>query len=208
MALDVVTYTETMIYVKGGMQMTKCLCNQTRRRTWRNRCLICLLFLGITCGFLECGRNVYSAQHLISGNMIRVYDLDTDTVMSLDVEVYLTGVVAAEMPATFELEALKAQAVAARTFALKRMNTPNSNVTALYPEAQITTSPATCQAWISDDEQRERWGKDYTTPWTAACQSSQSLTISQSLPKFMSIELVMPSNHPILCDISTLWYSI
>ena len=36
------------------------------------------------------------------------------------------------------------------------------------------------------------------TPWTAACQASLSLTISQSLPKFMSIELVMLSNHPIL----------
>ena len=36
------------------------------------------------------------------------------------------------------------------------------------------------------------------TPWTAACQAFLSLTISQSLPKFMSIELVMLSNHPIL----------
>ena len=33
------------------------------------------------------------------------------------------------------------------------------------------------------------------TPWTAACQASLSLTISRSLPKFMSIEPVMPSNH-------------
>ena len=37
------------------------------------------------------------------------------------------------------------------------------------------------------------------TPWTAAHQASLSLTISQSLPKFMSIESVMPSNHLILC---------
>ena len=36
-------------------------------------------------------------------------------------------------------------------------------------------------------------------PWTAACQSSLSLTISRSLPKFMSIEFVMSSNHLILC---------
>ena len=36
------------------------------------------------------------------------------------------------------------------------------------------------------------------TPWTEACQASLSLTISQSLPKFMFTELVMPSNHPIL----------
>ena len=37
----------------------------------------------------------------------------------------------------------------------------------------------------------------FVTPWTAACQASLSLTISQSLPKFMSIELVMLSKHPI-----------
>ena len=39
----------------------------------------------------------------------------------------------------------------------------------------------------------------FATPWTAACQTSLSLTISWSLPKFMSIELVMPSSHLILC---------
>ena len=37
------------------------------------------------------------------------------------------------------------------------------------------------------------------TPWTAAHQASLSITSSQSLPKVMSIELVMPSNHLILC---------
>ena len=39
----------------------------------------------------------------------------------------------------------------------------------------------------------------FTTPWTATCQASLSLTISQSLPKFMSLALVMPSSHLILC---------
>ena len=37
------------------------------------------------------------------------------------------------------------------------------------------------------------------TPWTAAHQASLSITNSQSLLKLMSIELVMPSNHLILC---------
>jgi len=37
------------------------------------------------------------------------------------------------------------------------------------------------------------------TPWTAACQASLSITSSQSLLKFMSIESMMPSNHLILC---------
>ena len=37
------------------------------------------------------------------------------------------------------------------------------------------------------------------TPWTAACQASLSITNSQSLPKSMLVELVMPSNNLILC---------
>ena len=51
----------------------------------------------------------------------------------------------------------------------------------------------------------------FATPWTAACQPSLPLTISPSLPKFMSIELVMPSNHLILCHLLLLlliFYSI
>ena len=39
----------------------------------------------------------------------------------------------------------------------------------------------------------------FVTPWTAACQASQFFAISQSLLRLMSIELVMPSNHLILC---------
>ena len=39
----------------------------------------------------------------------------------------------------------------------------------------------------------------FVTPWTTAHQASLSLTISQSLPKFIPIESVMPSNHLILC---------
>ena len=42
----------------------------------------------------------------------------------------------------------------------------------------------------------------FVTPWTAACQSSLSLTISWSLPKFMFVALVMPSSHIIF------WYPL
>ena len=38
----------------------------------------------------------------------------------------------------------------------------------------------------------------FVIPWTAACQASLSITISLSLPKFMSIKLVVPSNYLIL----------
>ena len=41
--------------------------------------------------------------------------------------------------------------------------------------------------------------RHFATPWTTACQASLSITNSQSLFKLMSIELVMPSNHLVLC---------
>ena len=41
---------------------------------------------------------------------------------------------------------------------------------------------------------------DFATPWTTVCQASLSITNSQSLLKLMSTELVMPSNHLILCQ--------
>ena len=44
-----------------------------------------------------------------------------------------------------------------------------------------------------------RYFHPFVTPWTAACQASLSFSISQSWLKLMSIELVMPSNHLILC---------
>ena len=40
----------------------------------------------------------------------------------------------------------------------------------------------------------------FVTPWITACEASLSITNTQSLPKLMSIESVMPSNHPILCQ--------
>lgn len=97
------------------------------------------------------------------GEPVQVYNVDTGQLMTLDSEQYLVGVVAAEMPASFDVEALKAQAVAARTFTVSRMEHPNPKVTALHPQAQLSTSPETCQAWISEEEQRERWGKEYKT---------------------------------------------
>ena len=48
----------------------------------------------------------------------------------------------------------------------------------------------------------------FATPWTAACQASLSFTLSQNLLKLMPIELVMPSNHLILCYFLLLMPSI
>ena len=51
--------------------------------------------------------------------------------------------------------------------------------------------------WVSSVQSFSRI-RLFATPWTAACQASLSITNSWSLPKLMSIESVMPSNHFIL----------
>ena len=132
-----------------------------KRRLLRNRKMIMLLLFCMVIGSLN---EFYFKQGdwpLQPAQQICVYNTENNTLMKMDLETYIVGVVAAEMPASFELDALKAQAVAARTFAVNRMNHPNEKVTALHPEARITTSPNTCQAWISDAEQRDRWGSSY-----------------------------------------------
>ena len=57
--------------------------------------------------------------------IIRLLDESTNEITNINLEDYIIGVVAAEMPASFELEALKAQAVAARTFAMYKKETRN-----------------------------------------------------------------------------------
>lgn len=74
-------------------------------------------------------------------------------VVTLSLEEYLVGVVAAEMPAEFEIEALKAQAIAARTYAAKRLSQSKSTDVKYDVDTTVLT-----QAWLSDSEMKNKWG--------------------------------------------------
>ena len=87
---------------------------------------------------------------------ITVYFHETGETRVLPLETYLVGVLAAEMPASFELEALKAQAVAARTYALRRLTLNLGNN--VHPEAAVCTNPNHCQAHMSSEDMKARWG--------------------------------------------------
>lgn len=82
--------------------------------------------------------------------------LNGDTVEEMDLGNYLVGVVRAEMPASFQPEALKAQAVAARTYTLYKLHNGGNH----GETADICTSPACCQAYISEERARENWGRN------------------------------------------------
>jgi stage II sporulation protein D len=77
------------------------------------------------------------------------------SVEEMDTQDYLVGVVAAEMPARFELEALKAQAVAARSYAMYCASFSK------HGAAQVCTDSGCCQAWQSDEKLRAKWGEQY-----------------------------------------------
>jgi len=76
-------------------------------------------------------------------------------VRELPLEDYLVGVLAGEMPASFEPEALKAQAVAARTYTLSCARSHK------HGEADICADPAHCQAWLDEAAMRKNWGENY-----------------------------------------------
>ncbi len=88
---------------------------------------------------------------------VRLYVHSTGRIVELPLEEYITGVVAAEMPAAFPLEALKAQAVAARTYIVRRL-TAGGIINSEHPGADVCDDHTHGQAWISREEMRRRWG--------------------------------------------------
>lgn len=93
-----------------------------------------------------------------AGPNIRVFMVSTGQTVEMPLDEYVRGVVAAEMPASFGLEALKAQAVAARTFAVRRMRQFGGPGCTAHAGADVCTDSQHCQAWVSDDELRKRLG--------------------------------------------------
>jgi stage II sporulation protein D len=89
---------------------------------------------------------------------VKVFVVSRDQILDMPMEEYIKGVVAAEMPASFGIEALKAQAIAARTFTLKRMTANGGPGCTAHPGADICTDHRHCQAWISQDELKKRIG--------------------------------------------------
>lgn len=96
---------------------------------------------------------------------VRLYQSEEDRVIELPLESYLVGVVAAEMPAHFHLEALKAQSLAARTYIIRRKLDGNQLDPSVWgPKAKHADVSDTVQhqVFLSDQALRQRWGKDYS----------------------------------------------
>jgi len=88
---------------------------------------------------------------------ISLYDMASGKTEEMPLEEYLIGVVGAEMPASFPLEALKAQAVAARTYAVRHMTAFGGSGCS---GADICTDSGCCQSYRSPEQLKKKFGGD------------------------------------------------
>lgn len=99
---------------------------------------------------------------------IKIYLTESDKTISLNFEDYVKGVVACEMPSTFHKEALKAQAVAARTYSTSRYLNGSSSS---HPEAPLCDSTH-CQVYKTSDNLRNIKGNKWMrTDWKKICKA-------------------------------------
>lgn len=117
--------------------------------------LIILLPLSLNIAFFDKEEH---KQESVQGADIGVYMASEDKVVTMKREDYILGVLMAEMPAEFELEALKAQAVAARTYMAEKMKSPSEKDK--HKGASVCTDSTHCQAYISEKDAKNKWGKN------------------------------------------------
>ena len=87
---------------------------------------------------------------------IKLYHQDTGETEELPIDEYLYGVVSAEMPANYEVEALKAQAIVARTYTLYQI----INGAKKHDGAEICDKSTCCQAWLPREDRLAKWKED------------------------------------------------
>ena len=89
-------------------------------------------------------------------NTIKLVHTKDNSIEEIGLDEYLYGVVSAEMPVDFELEALKAQAIVARTYTIYKITQNESK----HGDAHICDSSACCQAWILKEDRLARWEQE------------------------------------------------
>ena len=87
---------------------------------------------------------------------IKLYHAKTSQTEELSLDEYLYGVVSSEMPASFEKEALKAQAIVARTYTIYQITKSKGK----HGDADICDDYKCCQAWISKEDRLAKWSEN------------------------------------------------
>lgn len=149
-----------------------------------------------------------------SSNMnIRVKRERNGAIEEVPFEEYVVGVLAGEMPVSFELEALKAQAVAARTYVMKKME-------ANYKENYDVVDTVENQVYVSETELKEKWKDEYQTKINKIKQAVlqtkgeyltydgeviEALFFSTSVGKTENSEEIFSKKLPYLRSVDSSW---
>ena len=149
----------------------------------------------------------------ISNLQVRVKQ--DDKIIKVNLEDYVVGVLAGEMPIDFEMEALKAQAVAARSYVLKKMSYNNKD----YDVVDTVTN----QVYLDEEYLKKVWGKDYKTKINKLKQAvletsyeyldykgsiADAMFFSTSVGKTENSEEVFTNKVPYLQSVSSSWDEI
>ncbi len=151
--------------------------------------------------------------HYMSNKVIRVKDVNKNETLKVPFEEYIKGVLAGEMPTSFELEALKAQAVAARSYVLYQVS---KNKDKDYDVVNTTDN----QVYLTDEDLKSKWKDDYTSKINKVKKAVsetkgeylsyngeivEALFFSTSTGKTENSEEVFSSKVPYLRSVSSSW---
>lgn len=153
--------------------------------------------------------NNNTAKPPVTNGRIINLKLASGQIIQIGLEDYVAGVVGSEMPAEFHTEALKAQAIAARTYALKRIST-----------GAILTATTSDQVYKTEAQLKQLWGSSFNTYYTKvknAVSATQgmymtyngsyidALYFSTSNGKTEDAKYVWGSSHPYLKPVDSHW---
>lgn len=153
---------------------------------------------------------LYTYDEPEGNDYITVYRTETSEFQEIEFERYLIGVVAAEMPALFELDALRAQAIAARTYAMR-----------ILEHDDYILDTIMHQVFLDNDQLRERWGDAFEVHFSTieeAVMSTQGIVLTYNdaliTPMFFAMssgttensEDVFQSRRPYLRSVESSGY--
>ena len=149
----------------------------------------------------------------MSNKVIRVKNVSKNEIIKVPFEEYIKGVLAGEMPASFEIEALKAQAVAARSYALVQSN---KNKDKDYDVVNTTDN----QVYLTDEDLKQKWKNEYVSKINRIKKAIEqtkgeylsynneiveALFFSTSTGQTENSEEVFSSKVPYLRSVSSVW---
>lgn len=111
-----------------------------------------------------------------AGDGFTVLDRSTGKIMKVSTRDFVRGALAAEMPPTFHPEALKAQAVAAHTYALNVKASSERSPNAAYKGADLSADPKNWKSYVTEKLFFERYGDLATAYWRTICDAADEVS--------------------------------